>query len=72
MKIEDRVLKLLNEDEKARELNYKFRKKAEECGLEPGTEEYRQAEQTMLMICIYRNNEAISALAEETYRLVNA
>ncbi len=71
MKLEDKVLRILNKDEKARELHYKFKKAAKEHGLEPGTEEYQQAEQTMLMFCIYRNNEAISTLAEETYRLAN-
>ncbi len=70
--VADQVLDILNADDHARALHHKFRLKAAECGLEPGTLEYKQAEQVVLMLCLYRNDEAMCLLAEETYRLANA
>ncbi len=65
------VIDILNSDIEARKLHAAFERKAKEHGLERGTKEYQQAEQVMLMLHIHRNNEAISILAEETYRQLN-
>lgn len=65
----DKVMAILNNDERAKRLNTKFIALAEEQGLKG--KDYDEARQTFLMMMIAGNKEAMNAMAEEVYEAHN-
>ena len=66
----DKVIEILNSDPKARMLLGKFKEKAAEENITGKA--YESALETITMLAIVNNKEALSIMAEETYNLINA
>lgn len=69
MTVSDKVIDILNKDEKTKRLNTIFIETAEKQGLTG--EELEQARQIFLMLLIAKNPEAMSVMANEVYEHFN-
>lgn len=69
MTVSDKVIEILNQDEKAKKLNTLFIETANKQGLQG--EELEDARQTFLMMLIANSPEAMQVMAEETYNHFN-
>ncbi|MEC0237773.1 hypothetical protein P4H71_25995 [Paenibacillus kribbensis] len=66
----DRVIEILNSDERACRLMQRFETAAVEAGMIGS--EYEEARKTVLMMAIAGNTEAMAIMADEVYEEVNA
>lgn len=69
MTVSDKVINILNQDEKAKKLNTMFNETAAKQGLKGS--ELENARQTFLMMLISKNPEAMQVMAEEVYNYHN-
>lgn len=61
----DKIIEILNKDERSKKLNTKFNEIAKKQGLTG--EKYDEARQTFLMMMIAGNKEAMGAMSDEVY-----
>ena len=64
-KMSEKIMAILNKDEKAKKMHKAFNEAAERQGLTG--EEYNKAKETFLMMMIANNPEAMKAMAQEVY-----
>jgi hypothetical protein len=69
MTVSDKVIALLNKDERAKRLNTLFNETAKKQGLTGS--ELADTRQTFLMLLIAKNPEAMQLMANETYNHFN-
>lgn len=67
MKPGEKVIQILQADEKARKVLEAYHKAAIKDGVTPETKEYQDGKNTVMMLAIAFNEEAMKAMAEEVY-----